>query len=226
MPPWYLQNSKNWVIFSHAEKNCQKIKKIKNRSTPPWEFFFVWGTKGKKIAQGEEGRSNFFQHVKKLLNFWNFVNIKVAKSKLDHFCFYCKLYFFVRKIRKIRNWNWNWVLIGGTPCIFYTNIATKYYFSTETNSNSIQIQLFFFHGWVNCHNSYLESMAEKSIPSDSKMLHTSAKFASAANCKAVCWLGVLSISMWFLVVEFSDRKYILRVFRRKKMFIEMFSRRK
>ena len=62
---------------------------------------------------------NFFQHVKKLLNFWNFVNIKVAKSKLDHFCFYCKLYFFVRKIRKIRNWNW--VLIGGTPCISVIN---------------------------------------------------------------------------------------------------------
>ena len=37
---------------------------------------------------------NFFQHVKKLFNFWNFVNINVAKSKLDHFSFYCKLHFF------------------------------------------------------------------------------------------------------------------------------------
>ena len=27
---------------------------------------------------------NFFQHVKKLLKFWNFVKIKVAKFKLNH----------------------------------------------------------------------------------------------------------------------------------------------
>ena len=60
---------------------------------------------------------NFFQLVKILLNFWNFVNIKVAKSKLDHLGFYCKLDFFDRTIRKIRNWNRNWVLIDGTPCI-------------------------------------------------------------------------------------------------------------
>ena len=26
MPSWSLQNSKNWVIFSHVEKKCQKIK--------------------------------------------------------------------------------------------------------------------------------------------------------------------------------------------------------
>ena len=44
----------------------------------------------------------FFQHVKKLLNVWNFVNIKVAKSKLDHLGFYCKLDFFDRTIRKIQ----------------------------------------------------------------------------------------------------------------------------
>ena len=56
--------------------------------------------------------------MKKLLNFWNFVNIKVGKSKLDHLGFYCKLYFFDRTIRKIRNWNRNWVLIDGTPCIY------------------------------------------------------------------------------------------------------------
>ena len=31
---------------------------------------------------------NFFQHLKKLLNFWDAVNIKVAKSKFDPF--YCK----------------------------------------------------------------------------------------------------------------------------------------
>jgi hypothetical protein len=33
---------------------------------------------------------NFFQHVKKLLNFWILVNIKVAPAKLDHLGFYCK----------------------------------------------------------------------------------------------------------------------------------------
>ena len=64
-------------------------------------------------------------------------------------------------------------------------------------------------------------MAEKSIPSDSKMLHTSAKFASAANCKAVCWLGVLSISMWFLVVEFSGRiNYFVYGGRRRALYFD------
>ena len=43
---------------------------------------------------------SFFQHVKKLINFWNFVNIKVAKSKSNHLGFYCKLDFFDRTIRK------------------------------------------------------------------------------------------------------------------------------
>ena len=36
----------------------------------------------------------FFQHVKKILNFWNFVNIKVAPFKLDHLGFYCIYSFF------------------------------------------------------------------------------------------------------------------------------------
>ena len=67
----------------------------------------------------------FFQHVKKLLNVWNFVNIKVAKSKLDHLGFYCKLDFFDRTIRKFRNWNQSWVLIGGTPCIRKSNLLCK-----------------------------------------------------------------------------------------------------
>ena len=66
---------------------------------------------------------NFFQHVKKLLNFWNFVNIKVAKAKLDHFGFYCKLDFFDRTIRKITNWNRNWVLIDRTPCICWAKFG-------------------------------------------------------------------------------------------------------
>ena len=32
----------------------------------------------------------FFQHEKKILNFLDFVIIKMAKSKLDHLGFYCK----------------------------------------------------------------------------------------------------------------------------------------
>ena len=55
--------------------------------------------------------------MKNLLNFWNFVNIKVAKFKSNHLGFYCKLDFFDRTIRKIRNWNRNWVLTDETPCI-------------------------------------------------------------------------------------------------------------
>ena len=58
---------------------------------PQRKFFTLWYPKGKKIAQGVEDRGNFFyffgnffQHVKKLLKFWNFLNIKVAKFKLNH----------------------------------------------------------------------------------------------------------------------------------------------
>ena len=80
------------------KKTWKKIAKIKKQICTP-----IWYPKGKKIAQGVEDRANFFQHVKKLLNFWNFVNIKVAKSKLDHLGFYCKLDFFDRTIRKFRN---------------------------------------------------------------------------------------------------------------------------
>ena len=75
---------------------------------------------------------NFFQHVKKLINFLNFVNIKVAKSKSNHLGFYCKLDFFDRTIRKIRNWNRNWVLIDGTPCIIDICSCTKYLLAART----------------------------------------------------------------------------------------------
>ena len=34
MPPWSLQNSQNWLIFSHVEKNCQK-KNIFCAGPPP-----------------------------------------------------------------------------------------------------------------------------------------------------------------------------------------------
>ena len=43
---------------------------------------------------------HFFSTVKKLLKFWNFVNIKVAKSKLDHLGFYCKLDRTIRMCKK------------------------------------------------------------------------------------------------------------------------------
>ena len=74
---------------------------------------------------------NFFQHEKISFNFWNFGIIKVAKSKLNHLGFYCKLYFFDRKVRKIRNRNRNWVLIDGTPCrsgLWGSRFCTSYTF--------------------------------------------------------------------------------------------------
>ena len=164
MPPWYLQNSKNWVIFSYVEKNCQKKKKIKTRSSPPWgthknseknqilctgihgfeekskfhvpgymifcfffksmypstwnfDFFFKSMYPGTwnliffhySYAYLMGGRTgflfyfsfgNFFRHVKKLLNFLNFVNIKVSKFKLNHLGFFCKLYFLIGQSEK------------------------------------------------------------------------------------------------------------------------------
>ena len=149
MPPWSLQNSQNWLIFSHVEKNCQKKDFFLCRATPTawatqitifffrfmysgtWnfvyssnpctrvhdilfcfqihvpgymEFWFLlksmytgsWnliffiilmcssggggGPAQKKYFLG----AIFFQHVKKLINFGNFVKIKVAKFKLNH----------------------------------------------------------------------------------------------------------------------------------------------
>ena len=68
---------------------------------PPKEVLSIWCPKGsffpfgtpkeKKLLMG--GRTganfliffgNFFKHVKKLFNFWNFEKMKVAKSKLNH----------------------------------------------------------------------------------------------------------------------------------------------
>ena len=58
---------------------------------PQRKFFFRFGTqKEKKLLKGWRTGAiffnffgNFFQHVKKLINFWNFVKIKVAKFKLN-----------------------------------------------------------------------------------------------------------------------------------------------
>ena len=60
---------------------------------------FSSGGGGGSAKKQKENLCNFFQHVKKLFNFGNFVNIKVAKSKLNHLSFYCKLDFFDRTIR-------------------------------------------------------------------------------------------------------------------------------
>ena len=46
---------------------------------------------------------NFFQHVKKILKFWNFLNIKVAKFKLNHLGLIANLVYFDRATRKVRN---------------------------------------------------------------------------------------------------------------------------
>ena len=43
---------------------------------------------------------NFFQHVTKLLNFGDFVNIKVTPANLDHLGFYCKYSLFLQDIQK------------------------------------------------------------------------------------------------------------------------------
>ena len=51
---------------------------------------------------------NFFQHVKKILNFWDVVNIRVNPTKLDHLGFYCK-YSLQSKIE---------IKISGTPWCF------------------------------------------------------------------------------------------------------------
>ena len=63
---------------------------------PPKEAFFPFG-KGKKMLKGGGPvqicfliLAIFFQHEKKILNFLDFVIIKMAKSKLDHLGFYCK----------------------------------------------------------------------------------------------------------------------------------------
>ena len=49
MPPWYLQNSRNWVIFSHVEENILKNKKIKTRPSQ----------EKKKVPLGAEKRKFF-----------------------------------------------------------------------------------------------------------------------------------------------------------------------
>ena len=150
MPPWSLQNSQNWLIFSHVEKNCQKncqknknpvhhpmssihtiIVKIKipctrvhgfeekskfrvpgyidlkkkQNSIYPGTWCFVFSSNPCTRVHGFliftiivcielmgwwtgflffYFFGNFFQHVKKLINFRNFVKIKVAKFKLNH----------------------------------------------------------------------------------------------------------------------------------------------
>ena len=99
---------KNWLIFLRVKKNSPK-KLLLATST-----ILMCSSGGG--GGPEQFFCSFFQHVKKTsLNFWVFVNIKVAPAKLDHLGFYCKYGVFDRTIRKFRNWNQSWVLIGGTP---------------------------------------------------------------------------------------------------------------
>ena len=42
------------------------------------------GGGGGPALKKKKNFANFFQHVKKLINFWNFVKIKVAKFKLNY----------------------------------------------------------------------------------------------------------------------------------------------
>ena len=77
---WYL--SKKWGWKERSIIVCIEL------------FYSSWG-EDRYISFSDFG--NFFQHVKKLLNFWNFVNIKMAKSKLNHLGFYCKLDFLIGK---------------------------------------------------------------------------------------------------------------------------------
>ena len=113
-------------VHGFEEKTKFHVPGYMNLKKKQWFLSKKWGWKERSIIVLRGRRAgaifflffgNFFQQVKKLLNFWDAVNIKVAKFKLDHLRFYCKLDFFDRKIRKIRNWNQKWVLIGGTPCI-------------------------------------------------------------------------------------------------------------
>ena len=97
------QREKNFLWGTKWKKNpLGDQRKLKLPFFKPLEeLFFSWSPKGsffpfgppkeKKLLMG--GRTgiffllffgNFFQHVKKLLKFWNFVKIKVAKFKLSH----------------------------------------------------------------------------------------------------------------------------------------------
>ena len=77
-----LQQVNNLYLFNRVHGFAEEIN------------FRVLGCKKKYIF------GHFFQHVKKLLNFWNFVNIKVGKSKLNHLGFYCILDFLIGQSEK------------------------------------------------------------------------------------------------------------------------------
>ena len=129
--PTYAMILKRSKFFGHKKKQKKTDLKIsiltkkskfivpgymdlkKNQNSMYTGTWIWWKNKTPCTGWNLDFLAIFFQFVKKLLNFWNFVNIKVAKSKLNHLGFYCKLDF-----RKIRNWNPNWVLIDGTPCIY------------------------------------------------------------------------------------------------------------
>ena len=101
-----------WDLFSKETKKStyRGLKKeVINFLWSPKGSFFHLAPQRKRISSRGLGQiflilgGQFFQHMKKLYNFWNFGKNKVAKSKLNHLGFYCKLDFFDRKIRKVKN---------------------------------------------------------------------------------------------------------------------------
>ena len=118
--PWATQWRKIKIPCTRVHGFAEKIKFHVPGYMNLKKNILLCAAQGVGVARRKKKKKfgNFFQHVKKLFNFWNFLNIKMAKSKLNHLDFYCKLDFFDKKIRKIRNWNRNWVLIDGTPCMW------------------------------------------------------------------------------------------------------------
>ena len=86
---WYFVFSSNPCPWVHRFEKKKKIPCTGvHESEKKYSYVYLKGRVG--------DRSNFFlvldkffQHVKKILNFWNFVNIKVAQFKLNHLGFYC-----------------------------------------------------------------------------------------------------------------------------------------
>ena len=93
--PLGAPNGKKLPLGTKGNKNFLSFKPLEDFffSCSPKGSFFPFGTpKEKKNCSCWGGHvflffyffGNFYQRVKKLLNFWNFVNIKVAKFKLNH----------------------------------------------------------------------------------------------------------------------------------------------
>ena len=184
MPPWSLQNSQNWLIFSHVKKKCQNkiffyagpppppelhiriVKKsifhvpgymdLKKNQNSMYPGTWIW-RKNKIPCTGVHKSERkiflcipqggvvdffvldkFFQHVKKILNFWNFVSIKVAPFMLNHLGFYCIYSLFWQgnqknqKLKsKLRTNRWD-ILYNGFPRNWQMKICSRLIYSFWT----------------------------------------------------------------------------------------------